>query len=167
MTRSQQTQKKSSREKAKEKEPTPKGIETSKVTKKKLPFNGMRGKRRPAAVLQGIKKRVIMDAQEKEVTIPRMSIQRIVKSCCRNWAPDAKLKIQHKAIEMIRHHAEFLVNKALNDSKKLMHAQTKKKDPEAMGEFKYGVMVCDRHVAHVLTTDKFYSKATTIAYAVY
>ncbi len=167
MPRSNQTQKKSSREKAKEKEVTPEGIETSKVSKKKLPFNGMRGKRRPAAVLQGIRKRVIMDAQEKEVTIPRMSIQRIVKSCCRNWAPEVELKIQLKAIEMIRHHAEFLANKALNDSKKLMLAQTKKKDPEAEGEYKYGVMVCDRHVEHVLTTDKFYTRATQIAYAVY
>jgi histone H3/H4 len=164
MPRSHQTQKKSAKEKGKSKKviPEPKGVETSKVTKKRAPPKGVR---RTPEKIRKMRKRIIMDAQEKPATIPKMTILRIVKSCCRNWS-NGDMKIQKTAIEMIRQHCEFVVNKALRDSNKLMMESSKRVKKET-GETVYGVMVCNRHTNHVLTTDKFYTKATTIPFAIY
>jgi len=106
--------------------------------------------------LRRIKKRVIIDAQAKDATIPKATIQRIVKACVRNWT-SSPMQIHVNAIEMIRQHAEFIVNRALKDTKQLMMNSTRG----------MGVQVLDRHVTHVIKTNEFYKKATTIPFSIY
>lgn len=109
-----------------------------------------------------VRKGLIIDAQKKEIILPRVPLQRLVTACCRNWVADGKIRIKVEALDTIRQCTEFIMNDLMRKSYDAMIKNTTRK---SCGQIIHNVRLRKRDVEQVLQSNDFFIDVTRFGIA--